>query len=302
MLKPTNQPIDHKFPNGVSRARHDPPRPPEAPRSGQPLWAGGLQDATSAVRAFNNANRAHEDLWSRVRHATDIVRHARHEVADAESLAADADAAHRLIRAEHQDRGAPRVRQLLLAGLTIALDGLACNFAAQALGGGPRETLVWTVLFLAVLAAGELALDVYQERQRRAVWRLLAGGLGAFVAMLGALRYSFLITVGTEGPVTAVIGAALFTAVTTCLVLLGYRALRAAETAAAWKARRRKLALERKARAARGTVQAQIARRDRLADAYLSQLRTSLLQSCTASQLAAMEHAVRMHLAGKDER
>ena len=296
MLKPANQPIDHKFPNGVSRPRHDPQRPPESPR------AGGQPDTTAAVRAFNNANRAHEDLWSRVRHATDTVRHARDEKAEAESLAAEADASHRVVQAEHPDRRAPRIRQLLLAALTIALDGLACNFAAQALGGGPRETLVWTALFLAVLAAGELALDVYQERQRRAGWRFLAGGLGAFVAMLGVLRYSFLITVGTEGPVTAVTGAALFTAATACLVLLGYRALRAAETAAAWKARRRKLALERKARAAHGTVKAQIARRDRLADAYLSQLRTSLLQSCTASQLAAMEHAVRMHLAGKDER
>lgn len=299
MLKPASHPIDPKFPNGVSRPRHDPPRPPEPPGGSLP---GSLPDATAAVRAFNGANRAHEDLWSRVRHATDIVRHARREAAETESLAAEADAAHRVTQAEHPDRRAPRVRQLLLAGLTIALDGLACNFAAQALGGGPRETLVWTGLFLAVLAAGELALDVYQERQRRAVWRSLAGGLGAFVAMLGLLRYSFLLTVGTAGPVTAAIGAALFTAATGCLVLLGYRALRAAETAAAWKARRRKLALERKARTARGTVGAQIARRDRLADAYLSQLRTSLLRYCTASQLATMEHAVRMHLVGRDER
>jgi hypothetical protein len=308
VLKPTNNPIDHKLPNGVSRPRHDPPwpleppRPGAPPRPGEPPRAGGLPDATAAVRAFNGANRAHEDLWSRVRHATDIVRPARRQAADTESLAAEADAAHRIIQAEHPDRRAPRVRQLLLAVLTIALDGLACNFAAQALGGGTRETLVWTALFLAVLAAGELALDVYQERQRRAVWRFLAGGLGAFVAMLGALRYSFLVTVGTAGPVTAVIGAALFTAATACLVLLGYRALRAAETAAAWKVRRRKLALERKALTARATVRAQIARRDRLADAYLSQLRTSLLQSCTASQLAAMEHAVRMHLVGGNER
>ena len=265
----------------------------------EPPQASSLPDATEVIRSFNASNKAHQDLWSRTRHATDVVDHAADDASRAEAAAAEAEVSHRAVQAEHPDRRAPRVRQLLLAGVTIALDGLACNFAAQALGDDERTTLVWTALFLAVLAGGEVALDWYRERHRRTQWRLLAGGLGAFVVMLGVLRYSFLTTVGTEGQVAALVGAALFTAATASFVVLGYRALRAAETVPAWKARRRKLACEREARAARERVSRRIAERDRLADAYLSAIRASLLQVCTSSQLLAMEQAVRTHLVGQ---
>jgi len=265
----------------------------------EPPQASGLPDATEVVRNFNASNKAHQDLWSRTRHATDIVNHAADEAGQAEAATVEAEISHRAIQAEHPERRAPRPRQLLLAGVTIALDGLACNFAAQALGDDQRTTLVWTALFLAVLAGGELALDAYRERRQRTAWRLLAGGLGAFVAMLGILRYSFLITVGTEGYVAALAGATLFTAATASFVVLGYRALRAAETVPAWKARRRKLACDRESRAARERLNMRTAERDRLADAYLSEIRAALLRACPASELPAMEQAVRAHLVGQ---
>jgi hypothetical protein len=263
----------------------------------EPPPAIGLPDATEAIRSFNASNRAHEDLWSRTRHATDIVNHAADDASQAETAAAEAQVGHRAIQAENPERRSPRPRQLILASVTVALDGLACNFAAQALGSSQRETLVWTALFIAVLASGELALDLY--RNRKTVWRLLAGGLGAFVAMLGMLRYSFLTTVGTEGKAAALVGATLFTAATASFVVLGYRALRAAETVPAWNARQGKLACERSVRAARERAKMRIAERDRLADAYLSEIRASLLRTCTASQLPSMEQAVRSHLIGQ---
>jgi len=276
---------DHEPPSGVT-ALHPEPSP-----------APGLPDATEAVRDFNASNRAHADLWSRTRHATDIASHATDDASQAETTAAEAQVGHRAIQAEDPGRRSPRPRQLVLAGVTVVLDGLACNFAAQALGDSQRETLVWTALFLAVLAGGELALDVYHHR--KTLWRLLAGSLGAFVAMLGVLRFSFLATVGTETRVAALVGAALFTAATATFVVLGYRALRVAETVPAWKARHRKLACQREVRSAHEKASSRIAERDRLADAYLSEIRASLLQTCTASQLPAMEQAVRSHLVGQ---
>src|SRR3984893_8521018 len=109
-------------------------------------------------------------------------------------------------------------------------------FAAQALGNAQLETVAWAVLFLAVLGSGEVALDYYKERRPR-VWRLLVTGLAIFVAGLGVLRYSYLATVGTDQTLAALVAAVLFTAATAGFVMLGYRALRAAETAPTWKAR-----------------------------------------------------------------
>ena len=54
---------------------------------------------------------------------------------------------------QHPRRRAPLPRQAFFALVTIALDGVACYFAAQALNGSQDSTLVWTAMFLAVLAA-----------------------------------------------------------------------------------------------------------------------------------------------------
>ena len=175
---------------------------------------------------------------------------------------------------------------------------MACYFAAQALDGSQDTTLVWTVLFLAVLAAGEVGLDVYQDRRRRA-WYLLAAFLGGFIFVLGVLRFLYLATVGTNDPVTAAAGAGLFTAATAGFVFLGYRALRAAETPQAWRARRRARAAYRVAQAARESADREAVRRDQLIDAYLMQVRRVALRTCPAEQLLLVEAAARKHLTGE---
>ena len=58
--------------------------------------------------------------------------------------------------------------------------------------------MVWTGLFLAVLAGGEIALDFCHDRNLRA-WRSLVILTGAFVTLLGILRFWFLATIGTNG-------------------------------------------------------------------------------------------------------
>lgn len=78
---------------------------------------------------------------------------------------------------------------------TVVLDGVACYFAAQALGGDQESTLVWTGLFLAVLGGGEFALDYYRDRSERA-WHALAILIGVFVELLGTLRFWFLAVIG----------------------------------------------------------------------------------------------------------
>jgi hypothetical protein len=281
----------------------DNPQPKPAPdvtalRPGSPQ-AGKPPDTAEIVRRFNALNKAHRQLWLRLMQAADIAERAQLAVRAADVAADDAEAAHLAVQAEHPDRTAPRARQLVLAACTIALDGVACNFAAQALGDSQLETMLWTLYFLVVLAGGEIGLDLY--RDHRSAWRLLAGGLSAFVATLGVLRYSFLITVDAEGRLAAFAGAALFTAVTGGLVVTGYRLLRAAETAACWKARHRLRARSNNAARARQEAVTRIVRRDRLVDAYLSVLRASLIESCTAAQLAATVQAVRAHLSGRPQ-
>jgi hypothetical protein len=132
---------------------------------------------------------------------------------------------------------APLPRQIVLALLTAALGSLPCYFAALALYGSVDETFVWAGLFLAALAGGEVALDFYRDRHGRAR-RALVILLGAFVSVLGVLRFTYLATVGTSGLVSAAAGALLFTAATAGFIFLGDRALLAAETPQAWRARR----------------------------------------------------------------
>src|SRR5215472_17299466 len=129
--------------------------------------APALLDPAGVVREFNTLNPQHEALGTRIVHMVDAARH----LGEQARQAAD------------PERRVPRWRQLLLAGGTLSLDAVACYFAAQALGNGQDETLAWTALFLAVLGAGEFALDFYRDRHRR-VWRYIAIGLGGFVTGL----------------------------------------------------------------------------------------------------------------------
>jgi hypothetical protein len=256
-------------------------------------------DVTGLLRDVNASNEAVQDQYSRVQQAADTARRSDEAAGRAAERAAAARVAHRTVQAEEPQRRASRPRQVLLALVTVALDGVACYFAAQALGGNQTATLAWTALFLAVLGGGEMALDVCRDRNP-GLWRLLGFVLGAFVAGLGVLRFWFLATVGTGALVPAVAGAALFTAATAGFLFLGYRALRAAETNQAWKARRRALAAARIAAGARAAAERDAGERDRLADAYIShQIRPRLLSAFPAGQQVAAEDAVRALLLGR---
>ncbi len=254
-------------------------------------------DVADVIRELNESNDTLEDQYLRVREAADRAARGEESAEQAAAIAHRDRVAHQAIQAE-QHRRAPLPRQLMLALLTVALDALACYFAAQALDGSQGATLVWTVLFLAVLAGGEVGHDVCRGRNRRA-WYALVAFLSGFVVVLGLLRFSYLATVGAGDPVAAIAGAALFTAATAGFVFLGYRALRAAETPQAWRARRKARAAERTAQAAREAADREVKHRDRLIDAYLRQVRRVALRTCPAEQLLMMEAAVRKHLQGE---
>jgi hypothetical protein len=257
-------------------------------------------DITGLVRDFNASNQAHEALWTRVLQAGDAVRRAVHERDASQLRARHARSFHLAVQAEYPHRTSPLLRQVFIAMSALGLDTVACWFAAQALGDGQVETLLWTVLFLALLAGGEVSLDYYSDRGGSA-WRLLVTGLVAFVTGLGILRFLFLATVSAVGTATALVGAALFTAATAGFVLIGYRALRAAEKLPAWQARRWSRQADKEAGAASHRVSRLLRERNRLMDAYMSRIRGDLLGKCSSGQLPQLEAALREHLAGGEE-
>ena len=168
---------------GISRN----PLPPIHTRS----TGAAPADVAVLIRNFNASNEAVEDQFLRTRQAADVAarsdRHARQRVA----AARQAEVSYRTIQAEHLYRRAPLPRQALFALATVALDGVACYFAAQVLGGSQAATLVWTVLFLAALAGAEIALSFYRDRSQR-IWRALIGFTRAIILLLGILRFWFL--------------------------------------------------------------------------------------------------------------
>jgi hypothetical protein len=256
-------------------------------------------DVTGSVRDFNASNRAHEDLWTRVHQAGDAVRRSVEHRNAVQIRARRARDFHLAVQAEYPHRTASLLRQVFIAAFTVGLDGVACWFAAQALGNDQTETFLWTVLFLAVLASGALALDHYSERPGPA-WRLLVTGLVVFVAGLGILRFLYLATVGADGPVAALVGAGLFTLATAGFLVISYRALRAAEKFPAWQARKWSRQADREVAAASHRVARLLRERNRLVDAYVSRIRGGFLATCSSDQLPLLEAALREHLTGWD--
>lgn len=255
-------------------------------------------DVADLIRDINASNETVEDQCLRACQASDISARSTCAAELSEAAAQNAVVAHRTIQAESLRRRAPLPRQVSFALVTVALDGVACYFAAQALDGSQDATLVWTGLFLAVLAGAEVAMDFYRDRNLRA-WRTLAILTGVFVALLGILRFWFLATVGTGGLVPAAAGAGLFTAATAGFLYLGYRALRAAETPQAWRARQEARKAQQAARAARVTADRDERERDRLVDAYLGQVRRLVLRTCPVAEQLRLEAGVRDHLCGR---
>lgn len=257
------------------------------------------RDVTGPIRDFNAANQSHQELWAETHQASDQVRRAREALRVTKQDASDKYAAYLAIQAVYPRRSTPLGRQVALAAGTVAADAVACWFAAQALGDGQLQTLLWTGLFLAILAAGEVALDRCSDRNPK-TWRVLAVGLAAFIAGLGVLRFLFLDTVGAVGAAAALVGAALFTVVTAGFVMIGYRALRAAETFRAARARIAARRAHREALAAAARLARRKADRDRLVDAYLSRIRLCLLERYPSSELTRMVTDIRAHLTGGD--
>ena len=255
-------------------------------------------DVAELIRNVNATNNAVEDQCLRTRQAADAAIRSDRAAEEAKAAALAAGIAYQTIQAEQPRRRSPLPRQAALAAGTVAFDGVACYFAAQALNGSQDSTLIWTVLFLAMLAGGEIGLDFYRDRNLRA-WRILASITSAFVVLLGVLRFWFLATIGTGDLIAAFVGAALFTVVTAGFLMVGYRTLRAAETPQAWRARRAAHAATHAARTARAAARRDAAERDRLIDAYLRHVRKVVLRTCAVEQQLAVEFAVREHLSGR---
>jgi hypothetical protein len=279
---------------GVS-TDEEPQEGPSAPSPESAAPARGIGspvDVAGLIREFNASNERVEEQWLRARQAASTAARSAGMADLAEAAARSAIAAHRAVQAECPHRRAPLARQVAFVLGTVMLDGVGCYFAAQALGGSLFGTLAWTGLFLAVLGGGLVALDYYRDRRRRA-WRALAALLGAFVAGLGVLRLSYLASTGAAGPAQAIAGGCLFAAVTAGLLCIGYRALRAAESPPAWRARQRARTAFRAARAARAAALSDAAERDHLIDAYLRQVWRLAPATCLDSRQLAAETAIR---------
>ena len=250
------------------------------------------------IRDVNASDEAVEDQFLRARQAAGIAARSVRAAERAAAEAQTAEVAHRAIQAAQPRRRAPLPRQVTFALGTVVLDGLACYLAAQVLGGSLDATLIWTGLFLGVLAGGEAALGFYRDRGERA-WRVLVMLTGFVVMLLGALRFWFLATAGTGGLVPAITGACLFTVTTAGFLTVGYRALRSAETPSAWRARQQAGKVRHAARIARAEADRTAVERDRLIDAYLGHVRRLALKTCPAERQLAVESVVRQHLLGK---
>jgi OmpA family len=210
-------------------------------------------DETDVIREVNASNAEIGSQYLRARRAADIADRSKRAATQASSAARDAQVSHQALQEERPRRRAPLPRQLGVAAGTVVLDGVACYFAAQVLNGSQDSTLVWTGLFLVGLGGGEAALDFYRDRDERA-WRVVVVIISVFIALLGMLRLWFLATISDGSLVTALAGAGLFTAATAAFLCLGYRFLRAAETPATWRARRRACRARRVAKSAHATV------------------------------------------------
>lgn len=113
-------------------------------------------DVADMIRDVNASNEAVEDQCLRARQAADIAARSDQAAVEADTDARKLEVAHTTVQTERPRRRASLPRQVTFALGTVALDGVACYFAAQALGGDQESTLVWTGLFLAVLGGGGL--------------------------------------------------------------------------------------------------------------------------------------------------
>src|SRR5579863_9421594 len=121
----------------------------------------GEMDETDVIREVNASNAEIQNQYLRTRQAADVAARSKLAATQASSAAQDAAVSHLAIQEERPQRRAPLPRQVACAAGTVALDGVACYFAAQVLNGSQDSTLLWTGLFLVALGGGEAALDFY---------------------------------------------------------------------------------------------------------------------------------------------
>lgn len=249
----------------------------------------------AVILRFNNEDEANEELYERARHASDVARRARKEADRGQVAAKKARRAWRLAQLEHHDRRAWLPLMALAALVLLGLDSGAAYFAAEALGGDQRVTLLWTALFLVILGLLEAGLAWSAERNKK-LFRLIAAGLMVFAILLAVLRFGFFAAVGT-GPIAALVGACVFTICTIMFVAGGFAAIRYAETVTIWQARRHARKAAKKAKAAKAMADRRADERDRRVDAYLGRIRSTLLRDFPAAQ--DMEAKVRAHMLGE---
>jgi hypothetical protein len=263
-------------------------------RMGRPVTPLAVGPEAVILR-FNNEDEANEELYESARHAGDVARRARKEADRGQAAAKKARRAWRLAQLEHHDRRAWLPLMVLAALILLALDSGAAYFAAEALGGDQRVTLLWTALFLVILSILEAGLAWSAERSKK-LFRLIAAGLTVFAILLAALRFGFFAAVGT-GLIAALVGACVFTVCTIMFVAGGFAAIRYAETVTIWQARRHARKAAKKARAAKAVADRRADERDRRVDAYLGRIRSTLLRDFPAAR--DMEAKVRAHMLGE---
>ena len=249
----------------------------------------------AVILRFNNEDEANEELYESARHASDVAHRARREADRVQAVAKKARRAWRLAQLEHHDRRAWLPLMALTALILLGLDSGAAYFAAEALGGDQRVTLLWTALFLVILGLLEGGLAWSAERNKK-LFRLIAAGLVVFAILLAALRFGFFAAVGT-GLIAALVGACVFTFCTIMFVAGGFAAIRYAETMTIWQARRHARKAAKKAKAANAVADRRADERDRRVDAYLGRIRSTLLRDFPAAH--DMEAMVRAHMLGE---
>jgi hypothetical protein len=255
----------------------------------------GTLTADAVIRRFNEADETNEELYERAGHARDVAARADVSHRRLQQMASKARGAWRTAQLEHPERRGWLPLMAFVALWLLALDSWAAYFAAEALDGDQRVTVLWAALFLVILALFEAGLARYAERNRT-VFRLTALGLGLFAVLLSILRFGFFVGVGTS-PVAATVAATVFTVCTVMFVAGGFAAVRYAETLESYRKRRQARKAEKRSASAGERADRCEAERDRRIDAYVGRIRPALL--CERGGAQMLEDKIRAHLMGE---
>jgi hypothetical protein len=269
--------------------------PAQGPHGLPPAATTLPTSASTVILRFNEANLANEELYEDARNAGDVARSAHDDAEEAEADAKKARDAWRTAQLVHPERRAWLLPMSLIALALLGLDSWAAYFAAEALGGDQRATLLWAALFLVILGLLEAGLAWSVERSRT-IFRMIGLGLGGFAVLLALLRFGFFDAVGT-GLIAAMIGAAAFTACTIMFVVGGFAAVRYAETLTIWQARRHARKAARQTHDAAALARRRTRERDRRVAAYVGRIRPTLLRDFP--EALDMENKIRAHMIGR---